>query len=107
MQLKELADNLGLDEEDFKELLELYVETTSADLQELRAALEAKDTEGIHKKAHSIKGSSGNLGLVELYDIAKAIDDRAREGSLDGLEDLVQDFTLAYEGLTIELGAGS
>jgi hypothetical protein len=43
----------------------------------------------------------------QLYDIAKAIDDRAREGSLDGLEDLVQDFTLAYEGLTIELGAGS
>jgi len=99
MNIKALAENLGLDEEEFVEILELYVETTSADLEKLKAAIKAKDAEGAHKKSHSIKGSSGNMGFTELFEKAKAIDDRARVNSLDGLEDMVSDFTAAFENL--------
>ena len=92
MDLNELTERLGLDVEDIRELLELYVETTTSDLAQLKGAIEAKDAQLAHAKAHSIKGASGNLGLDEMYELAKEIDDRARVNSLDGLEKMVQVF---------------
>ncbi|MFH1931094.1 MAG: Hpt domain-containing protein [Pseudomonadota bacterium] len=88
MKAKKLAENLGLEEEKFAELFGLYKETASSDLKELKFAISAGDAEKAHEKAHSIKGASGNLGLDELYETAKAIDDRARANSLDGLENM-------------------
>ena len=103
MEIQSLADNLGLDVEDLNELFELYIETTSTDLNQLKDALNAGDAEGAHKMAHSIKGSSGNLGLNELYEAAKEIDDRARANSLDGLDVMVQAFDKKYEKFVQEV----
>ena len=89
MELEKLAERLGLDVEDIQELFELYVETTTSDLAELKGAIEAKDAQLAHAKAHSIKGASGNLGLDEMYNQAKEIDDLARANSLDGVENMV------------------
>lgn len=107
MEAKKLAENLGLEEEEFTELFGLYKETTSADLKELRFAIRAGDAEKAHEKAHSIKGASGNLGLNELYETAKAIDDRARVNSFDGLENMFQEFWESYEKLIRELEKAS
>ena len=103
MEAKKLAENLGLEEEEFTELFGLYKETTSSDLKELKFAIRAGDAEKAHEKAHSIKGASGNLGLNELYETAKAIDDRARVNSFDGLENMFQEFWESYEKLVREL----
>ncbi|HDH86975.1 MAG TPA: Hpt domain-containing protein [Desulfobacteraceae bacterium] len=107
MQIQNLADNLGLDVEDFNEVFEIYMETTSSDLEELKRALDQGDAEKVHQKAHSIKGASGNLGLNELFELAKEIDDSARVNSLNGLESLVQAFYEKYERLVEEFGKGS
>ncbi|RLB14131.1 MAG: hypothetical protein DRG35_05855 [Deltaproteobacteria bacterium] len=107
MQIQNLADNLGLDVEDFNEVFEIYRETTSSDLEELKRALDQGDAEKVHQKAHSIKGASGNLGLNELFELAKEIDDSARVNSLNGLESLVQAFYEKYERLVEEFGKGS
>jgi histidine phosphotransfer protein HptB len=90
MELEKLAERLGLDVEDIRELLELYVETTTSDLAELKGAIETKNTQLVHAKAHTIKGASGNLGLDKMYELAKEIDDTARVNSLDGLGNMLQ-----------------
>ena len=102
MELQKLAERLGLDLEDIRELLELYVETTTSDIAELKGAIEAKDAQLAHAKAHSIKGASGNLGLDEMYNLAKEIDDRARVNSLDGLEEMIQVLEEKYNSLVKE-----
>ena len=102
MEFEKLAQSLGLDLEDIRELFELYVETTTTDLAELKGAIEANDAQLAHSKAHSIKGASGNLGLDEMYSLAKEIDDRARENSLDGLEGLIQALEQKYSRLVTE-----
>ena len=106
MQIQDLADNLGLEADEFYEIFELYMQTTSSDLEELKAKLDAGNAEDIHKKAHSIKGASGNLGLNELYELATEIDDRARINSLDGMEDMVRAFQEKYEKVVEEIGKG-
>jgi HPt (histidine-containing phosphotransfer) domain-containing protein len=103
MELEKLAEKLGLDVEDIMELFELYLETAASDLADLKEALEAKNSQLVHAKAHSIKGASGNLSLDDMYNLAKEIDDRARENSLEGLEEMVQALEKKFNCLEKEL----
>jgi len=107
MELEKLAERLGLDVEDIRELFELYVETTTSDLAELKRAIEIKDAQLAHAKAHSIKGASGNLCLDEMYNLAKEIDDRARVNSLDGLEEIIKSLEEKYNSLVKKFGMSS
>ena len=86
MDFLKLAENLGLDEDEFIELAELFIETGLSDLKELKDAIEHGDETGIIGKSHSIKGSSGNLGFMDIYELAKNIEAEARDGVLTGHE---------------------
>ena len=103
MNFDEIAKNLDLDIEDVKELLELYVETTTSDLKELKIALKEKKIEEVHKRSHSIKGSSGNLGIMEIYDIIKKIDDIACKNKFDGLDAMVEELSIKFNQLVAEI----
>ena len=107
MELEKLAERLGLDVEDIRELLELYVETTTSDLAQLKGAIEAKDAQLAHAKAHSIKGASGNLGLAEVYELAREIDDQARANSLDRLNEMIQVLEEKFNSLVKDFVKGS
>ena len=83
MNFKELSKNLGLEEEEYKELFELFVETSMEDLNKLWFAIDIASTEKVFRIAHSLKGASLNLGLNEFQEIAEAIGKTARDGQLD------------------------
>lgn len=90
MEFIELADNLGLEEDEFLELVELYIETCSADLVKLESAVQQSNIQGIIELSHSIKGSSGNLGFMNVFDMAKEIEDNARDNVIEGAVSSVQ-----------------
>jgi len=90
MNFKELAENLGLEEDEYLELVKLLIETSRTDLEGTEAALRAKDSDEVANRLHSIKGASGNLGLMEIYDLAKQGEQIARNHALDHLPDIVQ-----------------
>lgn len=90
MNFKELADNLGLEVDEYRELIELFVETGSADFNNIREALAKGDSEQVMRSAHTIKGAAGNLGLAEVSETAKIIEENANSSQLDGLESAVQ-----------------
>ena len=85
MDFKELAENLGLEEEEFVEIVELFVEKTASELIELQGAIDKSDIKEVIAIGHSIKGASGNLGFIEIAELADAVELKAREGSLDGV----------------------
>jgi HPt (histidine-containing phosphotransfer) domain-containing protein len=84
MNFKELAENIGLEEEEYLELIELFIETGISDLDKLQTGMEEGDTQEVANAAHSIKGASSNLGLMELYEVAKKIEKEARSDRLEG-----------------------
>ncbi|MBC8178638.1 MAG: Hpt domain-containing protein [Desulfobacteraceae bacterium] len=90
MDIKELAENLGLEEDEYLELLELFIDTGIVDVDKLRSAIEEGNTEEAANAAHSLKGASGSLGLMEIYDLAMKTEKEARNNSLDGLVESVQ-----------------
>ena len=103
MKLSELVENLGMEEDEIRELLQLYIDTTREDLIQLHAAIEANDMNRAHEKTHSISGASGNLTLTELYEIARDMDDSIRNNNMEGIESKIEKFTLTFNAQAKEL----
>jgi HPt (histidine-containing phosphotransfer) domain-containing protein len=90
MDVKELAENLGLEESEFLEIMELFIEATASDLGRLESAIVGGDARQAVEAAHSIKGAAGNLGLNEIYEIAAALEKKAGKSSLEGATEAVK-----------------
>lgn len=104
MDLKEQAENLGLEEDDYFEMLNLFIESGCADLEKLEAAIMEEDAEKAHEASHSFKGSSGSLGLERLFQLAKAIDEKDQQGNLEGIDEMVKELRQEYELLASAVG---
>ena len=83
MDIRQLAENLGLEEEEYLELIELFIETGMSDLNKLQSAIEEGSAEKAVNAAHSIKGAAMNLGLTELSEIAKEIEEKSGNDRLE------------------------
>jgi len=57
MDFKELGENLGLEEDEYMELVELLVDTGKVDVQKLKTAIEQGDSDEAGNAAHSLKRS--------------------------------------------------
>lgn len=99
MNIKELAENLGLEEDEYLELIELFVETGSADFQNLESGLADKDADQVMRSAHTLKGAAGNMGLMEISDAAKLIEQSAGNNVLEGLDQAVSTLRVHLESM--------
>lgn len=90
MNFKKLGENLGLEEDEYRELVDLFIMTGTEDFQKIKAGLASDDVDLVARSAHTIKGASGNLGLMAVSETAKFIEDRAVEKRLDSLDEAVQ-----------------
>ncbi|HOC38518.1 MAG TPA: Hpt domain-containing protein [Thermodesulfobacteriota bacterium] len=98
------AAALGLGEDEFVELTELFLDTCITDLQSLECSLVNQDIGRAMRAAHSMKGASGNLGFEELWNIARAIELTAKQGRLAGIESRIAEFRKELNVLRKELG---
>lgn len=85
MDLKALSDNLDLDMADFTDLVEIFLAASRADIETFKNACETSDAAAAAEAAHSLKGSSGNLGFVDLSKEALLAEKQAKDEDLDGL----------------------
>lgn len=79
LDLQKIADELDFDLEDVEMLVEVFIESAEESLIELKEAIDSNDYDNIFKAAHAIKGSSANLTLMNISDVAKNIELQARE----------------------------
>jgi HPt (histidine-containing phosphotransfer) domain-containing protein len=104
MNLKKLGESLGLDEDEYLEMIELFFESGGADLKKLEAAVKAGDAELGYTASHSLKGSSGSLGLMAIYEKTTLVDDKLRRGDLDGVTEMVVSLRKEYDLLLAAAG---
>lgn len=100
MNFKKLADKLGLEEDEYRELVELFLDTGSADFQKIESSLADRDADQVMRSAHTIKGAAGNLGFTEISDLAKLIEENAGNNTLEGLEPAVSSLRSHFESIT-------
>ncbi len=68
----------------YVKLLTMFVENNANYRDDLLQALSAQDHDAVHHLVHSIKGSSGNLGFMKVFEYCKTIEaNRGEEGEYD------------------------
>jgi HPt (histidine-containing phosphotransfer) domain-containing protein len=85
MNFKELGERIGLEEDEYRELVELFLETGMADYDRLKTALDAGDAQQVARSAHTINGAAGNMGIMNVHEVAKRIELAAGENQLDSI----------------------
>ena len=99
MDFSQLAQNLGLEDDEFLELVILLVDTCRNTLAELEACLSKGDHETAQKEAHTFKGAAGNLGFMEMYATAQALQTAIKTGTPAEIDPLLAQVKSALEEL--------
>ncbi|MDB6170457.1 MAG: Hpt protein [Verrucomicrobia bacterium] len=97
------ALNPGDNDAFVREIRDMFLEDTPKRIEELDASFAAGDTAKFSRTAHTIKGSSANLGAIALRDVAGAIEQQAKTRGPAGLEAEVANLKLEFARAKAEL----
>jgi len=68
------------------DLVELYINDTRKRLTEIRVTLKEQDIQALQKEIHSLKGSSGNLGILRMAKICAALEENLKDDNWSKVE---------------------
>ncbi len=74
--------------EDFNSLVDSFIKDAQSRLIKLQQAITARNSEVVRAEAHSLKGSSLNLGALVLPQLCSELEDRGKKSDLEGSEGL-------------------
>jgi len=76
---------MGGEFEILAELVGSFVEDAPKLLKELDGYVNASDTEGVRRIAHSLKSNAADMGAPDLNEISKQLEILAKSGEMDGV----------------------
>ena len=79
LNVDEVIEQTGLDMEDYLEIYELFQENFQELMDEIKDALTQKDTDRIMRGAHTLKGSTSNIGFTDLSVLAKEMQEHPED----------------------------
>jgi len=80
-----------------------YLEDMPLSLEQLETAVEQKDVDAIRSLAHTIKGSSGNLGATNIIQLAKKVEELAQARQIDAIHPLLSQLRSAFDDVAVLL----
>ena len=105
----EAIREMGGEEGDFvlNNIIQMYLETTPPDLQQIETAIATGDPDSLRRAAHSLGSSSATLGAINFAKLCKELENLARSGSIITAENLFLPLQTEYEtvkrALTLQL----
>jgi HPt (histidine-containing phosphotransfer) domain-containing protein len=92
-----LTELHALLDDDFPGLIAIFIRDAQHQLERLMTAIPAQDASTVRMSAHTLKGSSGNIGCVELARLSDQMEEHAKAGRLDRCEALMPYLSLEAE----------
>ena len=77
-------------------MTDLFLTYGAQKIGEARLALQAANPAGVAKAVHAIKSSSGNVGAIEVQDLAARLEQLALQSPADSLAPLLQELELSF-----------
>jgi HPt (histidine-containing phosphotransfer) domain-containing protein len=93
--IKNLAAVLN-DENVIQDLLQTFIEEGSRQIDEMGSALETANFELISRLAHTLKGSSGNLGALQLSDLCFQLEKAAEKTETEIVGSLINQIRISF-----------
>lgn len=78
------------------ELIDMFLDDAPSKIDAIIQGATGDDMEAVERAAHSLKGSSGNLGATELMDVAEQLQLASREGTTERVRELVPSLESNY-----------
>lgn len=76
-------------EDGFAGLLDTYIDDSNLKIESLKVGLAQANSDLVRRSAHSLKGSSSNLGAKPLAELCLSVEQRARDQQLEGLDEII------------------
>ena len=86
-----------------KEVLQLFLDDVPARISRLRSAWEAGNLVEVQRTAHSLKGSSGNIGATQLFEVCRLLDEQGKAGDPSQIPALVASLDVEYARVAAEI----
>ncbi|MEW6279754.1 MAG: Hpt domain-containing protein [Candidatus Eremiobacterota bacterium] len=86
-----VLDNIDHDEELFREMIDIFLDSQPSLWAELDAAVAAGEPPRVGTVAHSLKGALLTLMAGPSAELARLLEQKGRSGNLDGAETLLAD----------------
>lgn len=83
-ELKELM------EDEFGSLMQIFLNDMPLKIAEIDTAVDQDDPGALYRSAHSLKSGSGNIGALQLSELARRLEALGRAGSMAEVPSLVQ-----------------
>ncbi|GAA5316914.1 MAG: Hpt domain-containing protein [Candidatus Pelagadaptatus aseana] len=76
-------------EDDFPLLLQTFIDDALTRIPQLREQLDANNADELRRNAHSLKGSSGNVGAAGMTEICSRLESLANQSQLQEAGDII------------------
>ncbi|HEU5079896.1 MAG TPA: Hpt domain-containing protein [Opitutaceae bacterium] len=86
-----------------RDIIGIFLEDTPQRLDELKISLEQGDQVRFTRAAHSIKGSSSNLGAMPLRAVAEKLEHESRANGLGNVQDYLAQLSETFSATKMEL----
>lgn len=87
-------------EDEFNLLVSVFISDGKKQIDDLKLAIESYNAEDVRRIAHTLKGSSSNLGISLLSELCKTLELNASENKLENSDEQLQKIILEYEQVT-------
>lgn len=94
---EQFEDMRDLLEEDFVDLIQVYVTDCHERITKLRIAQQENDNTNGFELAHALKGASANLGTTQLVKLSSQLQELCREQRISEQAPLIEDIAIALD----------
>jgi two-component system sensor histidine kinase/response regulator len=95
--LVKFVSHTGITMDYAKELFSDYLDSIPHMLKSIEDAMESEDLETLHRYAHQLRGSSGNLRINEIYELSTRLEQSALDNDKGNCEKELSDIKKLFE----------
>lgn len=100
---EQFEDMRDLLEEDFADLVQMYITDSEKRVLDLSAALQADDNANGFEIAHALKGASANLGTTQLMTLSSQLQEACRARCIGEQAELIEALSAALNRAELEI----
>jgi len=97
VDMERLLDFANGNPDNLRELVELYLQQTERQVEQLCAAVQGGAAEDTRRLAHSCAGASSTCGMAAIGSLLRELERQGAEGLQPGAAELAQDVRLEFE----------
>ncbi len=83
LDLDQAIDTTGGDEQLFKELIQIFLQSYAGQIKDIKEAIEENDSRGLEVKSNNLKEIAGSLGANSIFSLASELEKMGKDNNME------------------------